>query len=176
MTYGLTIFQFFSIQFLDKIVNRPYQNLRYRCGDFKTTLLQGWGRGKKNYMNYEASTNINFWSKTAKTEIWFFVLLKPFCIPFPLHCYFLIWFSNESEQDHLSSLFLFFTKRNKKHLERKSLYLTLHYFYKKSVLQLRVSGMLYPYLVHRKCIVFQLQVPVLNGVCLYDNTQWLPHT
>lgn len=60
MTYGLTIFQFFSIQFLDKIVNRPYQNLRYRCGDFKTTLLQGWGRGKKNYMNYEASTNINF--------------------------------------------------------------------------------------------------------------------
>lgn len=78
MTYGLTIFQFFSIQFLDKIVNRPYQNLRYRCGDFKTTLLQGWGRGKKNYMNYEASTNINFWSKTAKTEIWFFCSFETF--------------------------------------------------------------------------------------------------
>lgn len=82
MTYGLTIFQFFSIQFLDKIVNRPYQNLRYRCGDFKTTLLQGWGRGKKNYMK-QVQTLI-FDQKRPRPRSDFFVLLRPFCISLPL--------------------------------------------------------------------------------------------
>lgn len=34
--------------------------------------------GEREEKLYEASTNINFWSKTAKTEIWFFCSFETF--------------------------------------------------------------------------------------------------